>query len=106
MSTTFRCAADARAMRRGSSALARRLFTLASGFDFCLRRRAGFRLLDLFEREQHLVFGQRFGATAKTMALQLLDDLHEPLVANALGDEHRLQLVRIVGEHLDSRRHG
>ena len=44
--------------------------------------------------------------TAKTMALQLLDDLNEPLVANALRDEHRLQLVRIVGEHLDRRRHG
>ena len=101
---------DARQMSGQSAAIdaafPRRLLTLGRGFGFRLRRRAGFRLLDLFEREQHLVFGQRFRATTKTMALQLLDDLNEPLVANALGDEHRLQLVRIVGKHLDRRGHG
>jgi hypothetical protein len=37
--------------------------------------------------------------------LQLLDDLNEPLVANALGDQHRLQFVRIVGKLVDRLRH-
>ena len=32
-------------------------------------------LLDLLEPEQQLIFGQRLGAPAEAMALQLLDDL-------------------------------
>jgi hypothetical protein len=47
-------------------------------------------LLDLFEPEQHLIFGQRLGAPAKTMTLQFLDDLTEPFVLHALGNQHCL----------------
>jgi hypothetical protein len=47
-------------------------------------------LLELFQREQHLIFGQRLSAPAKTMALQFLDDLTEPLVLHALGNQHCL----------------
>jgi hypothetical protein len=35
------------------------------------------------------------------MALHLLDDLNEPLVASALGEEHGLQFVRVVGKRFD-----
>ena len=40
------------------------------------------------------------------MTLHLLDDLNEALVARPLGEEHRLQLVGIVGKRLDRLRHG
>ena len=66
---------------------------------------ASLRLLDLFERQQHLVFRQRLGAAAEAMTLHLLDDLDEPLVAHPLGDQHRLELVRIVGKRVDRLRH-
>jgi hypothetical protein len=39
----------------------------------------GFDLVSLFEAKKQLVFGQRLGATAEAMTLQLLDDLFEPL---------------------------
>jgi hypothetical protein len=32
-------------------------------------------LLNVFEAQQHLIFGQRFRSAAKTMSLQFLDDL-------------------------------
>ena len=47
-------------------------------------------LLDLFEPEQQLIFEQRLGAPAKTMTLQFLDDLTEPFVLHALGNQHCL----------------
>ena len=43
-----------------------------------------------FEPEQHLIFGQRLGARAKMMTLQFLDDLTEPFVLHALGNQHCL----------------
>jgi len=35
-------------------------------------------LLDVLEPEQHLIFGQRLGASAKAMTLQFLDDRIPP----------------------------
>jgi hypothetical protein len=39
------------------------------------RRIARRRLLDVFEAEQHLIFGQRLGPAAKTVPLHFFDDL-------------------------------
>ena len=58
----------------------------AFGGSICLLGRIGrialglaarFDLLDVFEPEQHLIFGQRLGAAAEAMALQFFDDLDE-----------------------------
>ena len=87
------------------AALSGRLLAVGRGFGFRLRRRARLGLLDVFKREQHLVFGKRLGAPTEAMTLQLLDDLNETLVADALGEQHRLQLVRIVGKRVDRLRH-
>jgi hypothetical protein len=46
-------------------------------------------LLDVFETQQHLVFGQRLRPAAKAMPLQLLDDLAQPFVLHPLGEQHR-----------------
>ena len=66
---------------------------------------AGLCLPDVFERQQHLVFGKRLGASSEAMTPHLLDDLNEPLVARPLGEQHRLQLVRGIGERFDRLRH-
>jgi hypothetical protein len=42
----------------------------------------------------------RFGAPSEAMTLQLFDDLAEPVVLHALGEEHRLQRARIVGKDI------
>ena len=65
----------------------------------------GFNLFDIFERQQHLVFRQRLGAAAKTVSLELLDDLDETLVAGSLGDQHRLEHARIIGKCVDRSLH-
>ena len=70
-----RCAADGPAARRdcagaGARASARSAERLSSR-----RRGAGLGLLDILQRQQHLIFGQRLGAAAEAMALHLLDDL-------------------------------
>ena len=57
-------------------------------------------LLDIFEPEQHLIFGQRLGAPAKAMALQLLDDLTQPLVLRPLRKQHRFERAGIVGKQI------
>ena len=36
-------------------------------------------LLDVFQTQQHLIFGQRLRPAAEAMALQFLDDLTQPL---------------------------
>ena len=54
-----------------------------------LRSSVRFGLLDLFETQQHLVFGQRLRPAAEAMPLQLLDDLGQPCVLHALGEQHR-----------------
>ena len=51
----------------------------------------GLDLLGLLEPEQQLVDRQALGPAAEAMALQLLDDLAQPLVLGALGREHRLE---------------
>ena len=55
-------------------------------------------LLDVFEAEQQLIFGQRLGPAAEAMPLQFLDDLAQPLVLAPLGEQHRLQRLGIVGQ--------
>jgi hypothetical protein len=54
-------------------------------------------LLDLFQAEQHLIFGQRLGTPPEAMTLQFLDDLTKPLVLHALGNQHRLQRAESSG---------
>ena len=48
-------------------------------------------LLDIFEPEQHLIFGQRLGTPPKAMTLQFLDDLTQPIVLRPLRNQHRLE---------------
>ena len=56
-------------------------------------------LLDVFEPEQHLIFGQRLGAAPEAMALQFLDDLDEAArSADPLRNQHRLERAGIVGK--------
>jgi hypothetical protein len=55
-------------------------------------------LLDVFEAEQHLIFGQCLGPAAKTVPLQFLDDLAQPLAVTPLGEQHRFQRLEIVGQ--------
>ena len=66
---------------------------------------ASLALLDVFERQQQLVFRQTLGAPAKAVALQLLDDRNKPCCALALGDQHRLQRLWVVGKRLGRLRH-
>ena len=90
--------AIASTLTRGFGALSSR-----TAFFFC--RSARFCLLDILQRQQHLVFWQRLGAATEAMTLHLLDDLNEPLVARPFGKKHRLQFVRIVGKRFDRLRH-
>jgi hypothetical protein len=62
-------------------------------------------LFDLLKTQQQLILGKRFGSTAKTVALQFLDDLFEPLGAGALRQQHRLQRAGIVGKRICRNRH-
>ena len=101
MSTTIsmrgRCAgSDPRFVRRLA---ARWLRSAGSAASLCgLAARRG--LLDLFQAEQQLIFRQRLGPSAEAMALQLLDDLSQPLGARTLRQQHRLQRAGIVGERV------
>ena len=72
---------------------------------FGLGRRLRLALLDVFERQQQLIVRQALGAAAEAVALQVLDDLNEPFCALALGDQHRLQRLGIVGKRLGGLRH-
>ena len=62
-------------------------------------------LLDVFERQQQLIFRQALGAATKAVALQFLDDRNKPFCPQALGDQHRLQRLGIVGKRLGGLRH-
>ena len=55
-------------------------------------------LFGLFEPQEQLAFGQALGPAAEAMTLQFLDDLAQPFVLGALGDEHRLKRERITGK--------
>ena len=74
---------DPRQMRRQRAAvgapLARALRARRRRLGFGLGRRLRLALLDVFERQQQLVVRQRLGAAAEAVALQILDDLDEPL---------------------------
>jgi hypothetical protein len=63
-------------------------------------------LLGVFKSQQHLIFGQCLGASAEAMALQFLDDLFQPSGARPLGEQHRLQRVRIVRKRVRHDGHG
>ena len=63
-------------------------------------------MLDVFEPEQHLIFGQRLGAPPEAMALQFFDDLTQPFVLHPLRNQHRLQRAGIVGKRIRQNRHG
>ena len=81
----------------GAAFAGRRLFILGLA--------AGFNLLGLLEPEQQLVFREGFGASAKAMALQLLDDLFEPLGTRPLRQDHCLERRGIVRERIRQDRH-
>jgi hypothetical protein len=51
----------------------------------CYRRIARRHLLDIFETEQHLIFGQRLGPAAKTVPLHFFDDLAQPVCTENLS---------------------
>jgi hypothetical protein len=55
-------------------------------------------LFDVFEPEQHLVFGQCLGTPSKAITLQFLDDLTQPIVLRPLRNQHRLERAS-VGRH-------
>jgi hypothetical protein len=61
-------------------------------------------LLDIFEPEQHLIFGQCLGTPTKAMTLQFFDDLTQPIVLRPLRNQHRLERARVVRKCI--RRHG
>ena len=88
----------ARRLRASFRARSRRL-------RFGRRGRARLALLDVFERQQQLIFRQALGAAAEAVALQLLDDLDKPSAADPLGDQHRLQRLGVVGKRLGGLRH-
>ena len=100
---------EARQMRRQRAAigapLARAFSLRGRRLRLDLRRRLRFALLDVFEGEQQLIGRQRLGAAAEAVALQFLDDLDEPLRANPLGDQHRLQRFSIVGKRIGRLQH-
>ena len=57
-------------------------------------------LLGLLEPEEKLILGQRLGATAEPVTLQLPDDLAQALALGAFRRQHRLQQAGIVREGL------
>lgn len=89
---------NARQMRRQRATVAAALRSPCSTLrrSQLLRRIARDRLLDVFQAEQHLIFGQRLRPAAKTVPLQFLDDLTQPLTLAPLGEQHRFQRRRIV----------
>ena len=86
-------------------ALARGFRAHSGRAAFFRRRNARLGLLDILQRQQHLVFRESFGPAAKTMALHLLDDLNEALVTRTLRKEQRLELVGVVRKRVDRLRH-
>jgi hypothetical protein len=44
------------------------------------------------------IFGKGLGLAAKTVPLQFLDDLAQPLILHPLGEQHRFQRLEIVGQ--------
>ena len=101
---------ETRRMRRQGAAVRASFSRAVRSCDrrpgFRLRGRRRLALLGLLERQQQLVFRQALGAAAEAVTLQVLDDLNESFGALTLGDQHRLQRFRIVGERLDRLRHG
>jgi hypothetical protein len=65
----------------------------------------GLDLLGIFEAEFQLIDGQSLGPATEAMTLHFLDDLHQPLAASALGEDHRLQRFGIVGKIISQDRH-
>jgi hypothetical protein len=53
-------------------------------------------VLDVFETQQHLIFEQRFRPAAKAVQLQFLDDLAQSIALQPLGEQHRLQCLKII----------
>ena len=91
---------DPRQMRRQRSTVDPAVVSPGSPFGgsrlVCCRLITCRRLLDVFQAQQHLVFGQRFRPAAEAMALQLLDDLAQPFALAPFGQQHRFQRLEIV----------
>ena len=56
----------------------------------------GLELLGLLKAQEQLVDGQRLGPPAEAVALQLLDDLEQPIDLRLARHQHRLQSGGIV----------
>ena len=91
---------DPRQMRRQRSAIGATLAIsrgAARARALVLLRFAGrCDLFDVFQTQQHLLLGQCLRPAAKAMTLQFLDDLTQTLALTPLGEQHRLQRLRIV----------
>lgn len=81
-----------------SAALASPGITLRRVCRFLAGEALRLHLFGLLQSEEQLVLRQALGPPAEAMALQLLDDLAQPLVLRALGQKHRLERMRIVGK--------
>jgi len=96
---------DARQVHRQRSTIGAAL----PGVGFALRRAAGFvagdafglDLLGLLEAQQQLVDRQRLGPAAEAVALQLLDDLAQPIDLGLARRQHGLQGGWIIRKHRD-----
>ena len=53
-------------------------------------------LLDVIEAQQHLLLGKRLCLPAKAVALQLLDNLTQPLALVKRCQQHRLERLGII----------
>jgi hypothetical protein len=91
---------DPRQMRRQCSAIVAALARpFGPAFRGCLILTGlgrGYDLLDVLEAQQHLLLGERLGLPAKAVALQLLDDLPQPLALMKRSQQHRLQRLGII----------
>jgi hypothetical protein len=79
---------------------------LGRGFLLILGVAGGLDLLGLLQAELQLLLGQALGPPPEAMPLQFLDDLAQPLAFCLLGQQHRLEQVRVVGEGCSRARHG
>jgi len=70
---------------------------------FGLRLAGGLDLLGLLQPELQLLLGQALGPPPKAIPLQLRDDLAQPFAFRALGQQHRLEQVGVVGEGFGAR---
>jgi hypothetical protein len=80
------------------AALARPGITLHRVSRFPAGKALRLHLFGFLQPQKQLVLRQALGPAAEAMALQLLDDLAQPLILRARGQKHRLKRMRIAGK--------